>query len=301
MITIKQLETVFWVSRLKTFQKAAERLNTTQSAISKRVSELEDEMGFEIFNRQQRVLGLTSRGEQLLKLAERSLAIVDQISDLKNQSHAPSGLFRFGVTEMVSLTWLPAAVAEMQRQFPGLVIQSEVAMERTLHAGLMSGKLDLAILHDVIPEPDYVIQPLASVRYDFMGSPELVDGRTFHSIRELYEYQLIHQGSYSWSGLALNKWLSSQGLTFPRTMSCSSLLTVARLTIAKVGISCLPFDCLQPAIQSGQLQVLDVTPKVPDISYSIVYRDNSLNKSNEQLAEIIARMSDFSMHVPLGI
>ncbi|MGL1138605.1 LysR family transcriptional regulator, partial [Vibrio parahaemolyticus] len=51
MLDLKSLETFVWVLRLGGFRKAAERLNTTQPAISARVSQLEDELGVSLFDR----------------------------------------------------------------------------------------------------------------------------------------------------------------------------------------------------------------------------------------------------------
>ena len=51
MITLRQLKALHWIARLGTFERAADRLNTTQSAISKRVHELEFSVGRPIFDR----------------------------------------------------------------------------------------------------------------------------------------------------------------------------------------------------------------------------------------------------------
>lgn len=57
MITLRQLEALYWISHLGTFERAATRLNTTQSAISKRIQELELVVGLAVFDRNQRGRG----------------------------------------------------------------------------------------------------------------------------------------------------------------------------------------------------------------------------------------------------
>ena len=54
MITLRQLETLHWIAQLGTFERAAIKLNTTQSAISKRIQELEAASGLAVFDRSQR-------------------------------------------------------------------------------------------------------------------------------------------------------------------------------------------------------------------------------------------------------
>ncbi|MEN9925330.1 MAG: hypothetical protein RL268_1456, partial [Pseudomonadota bacterium] len=65
-LAIYHLETLLWIARLGTFRAAAERLNTTQPAISARVREIESQLGVEIFRREGRGVVLTARGRQLV-------------------------------------------------------------------------------------------------------------------------------------------------------------------------------------------------------------------------------------------
>src|SRR3546814_19050122 len=66
MITLKQLEAFNWIAKLDTFERAAAKLNTTQSAISKRIQELEASIGLPWLDRSHRGARLTRHGEQLL-------------------------------------------------------------------------------------------------------------------------------------------------------------------------------------------------------------------------------------------
>jgi DNA-binding transcriptional LysR family regulator len=50
MITLRQLETLHWIAQLGTFERAALKLNTTQSAVSKRIQELEAASGLPVFD-----------------------------------------------------------------------------------------------------------------------------------------------------------------------------------------------------------------------------------------------------------
>ena len=60
MINLRQLLALHWIERLGTFERAAEHLNTTQSAISKRIQELEASTGLQLFDRSQRGARLTA-------------------------------------------------------------------------------------------------------------------------------------------------------------------------------------------------------------------------------------------------
>src|SRR3546814_20785398 len=64
------LETLLWIARLGTFAAAAERLNTTQPAISARVRELENHLGTVLFRREGRTMTLTPAGRELVRESE---------------------------------------------------------------------------------------------------------------------------------------------------------------------------------------------------------------------------------------
>ena len=76
----KRLETFVWVASLGNFRKAAERLHTTQPAISARISGLEAELGVKLFEREggSSPIALTSKGKELLPYVEKILYQTDQ-------------------------------------------------------------------------------------------------------------------------------------------------------------------------------------------------------------------------------
>ena len=73
MMTFKQLEAIYWVTQLGGFSQAAAKLHTTQSAISKRVQELEALFATPLFDRTQRTSRLTEKGEEMYVVAKRLL------------------------------------------------------------------------------------------------------------------------------------------------------------------------------------------------------------------------------------
>ena len=66
MLTFKQIEAAYWISKLGSFHAAAKRLNTTQSTVSKRIAELEKYLSIEIFDRSNKTTQLTIKGRELI-------------------------------------------------------------------------------------------------------------------------------------------------------------------------------------------------------------------------------------------
>src|SRR6218665_861957 len=82
------LETLVVLSRLKSFRETAQVLHTTQAAASQRIAALEDELGVFLVDRSHRTLTLTPVGEQVVRQAERMLALERELKRA-TQPHAP--------------------------------------------------------------------------------------------------------------------------------------------------------------------------------------------------------------------
>ena len=119
MPSIKQIEAFYWSGQLGSFVAAADRLNTTQSNISKRIQELEYTLGVELFDRAKRAIRMTAKGDELMRLSDELLRTHMRLRQVGKSALAVDGPFRFGVTEAVALTWLPRFSAVDPEQLSG--------------------------------------------------------------------------------------------------------------------------------------------------------------------------------------
>jgi DNA-binding transcriptional LysR family regulator len=88
VITLKQIEAFYWIVELGTFERAAKKLNSTQSAISKRIQELELATGITAFDRSRRGTRLTEKGAHLLAIGQEMLELQQRIADLHSPTSA---------------------------------------------------------------------------------------------------------------------------------------------------------------------------------------------------------------------
>ena len=109
-MTFKQLEALYWIAMLGGFAQAANHLHTTQSAISKRVHELEQLFDTELFDRSQRTARLTEKGEEMFVLAKSLLEQRDAAIEQFAKPEVVARRVRLGVTELTAMTWLPQFV-----------------------------------------------------------------------------------------------------------------------------------------------------------------------------------------------
>src|SRR3982074_2791352 len=113
MPTVKELEAFIAVVESGSFQGSARRLNAPPPAISKRISELESELGVRLFERSTRHCHITARGRALTAYAHRVLGDIGEIQRTIGKRSSLVGHIRLGVVETIAFTKLP----ELLRRF----------------------------------------------------------------------------------------------------------------------------------------------------------------------------------------
>src|SRR5687768_7211733 len=126
MLTFKQLEAVYWIVRLGGFSQAAHKLHTTQSAVSKRIQEVESLLGSPVFDRSLRSARLSDMGEEVYVMAERLLDEREAHMRRLLKGGDQERHVRIGVTEVTAMTWLPRLVERLHEEYPKVTIDPEV-------------------------------------------------------------------------------------------------------------------------------------------------------------------------------
>lgn len=292
-MTLKQLETFYWVCRLGGFAAAAKHLHSTQSAVSMRIQELESSLGVPLFDRSQRSARLTAKGQDLVQYAERLMAVAAEIHHRIGDPKVLSGTVRLGVTEYVAVTWLPRLVAAINEDFPDIVLELDVDLTLTQLQKLQSGDLDVAVLPGPLAEPGLVNVSLGCVEFAWMASPKLGVPRKKLTPRDLHAWPLLTLTRHSNLHKLLGIWFEESDTAARRSNVCNSIGVLAALTMGGLGISYLPREHFARDIKDGRLQVLDTLPRLPDLEYFAVYGKRQIQPLSQTIALLAQEHSTF--------
>jgi DNA-binding transcriptional LysR family regulator len=106
------------------FTHAAEKLNMSQSAVSRQISALEEDLGLKLFIRHARGLVLTEVGEQLFRTAHRMHAELLQVETQMSESQdVPTGQLLVTTTVGIGSTWLSGRINEFLLLYPDIQIE----------------------------------------------------------------------------------------------------------------------------------------------------------------------------------
>src|SRR5258705_2940857 len=105
MADFKAIETFMWVVTLGSFRGAAQKLNTTQPAISQRIAQLEHEVGVRLLQRDRRMVLPTPSGRQMMVYAEKLTGLRSEILAAGGVRPANHRLLRIRVSRTIRHTW----------------------------------------------------------------------------------------------------------------------------------------------------------------------------------------------------
>ena len=158
---LRQLEIIRAIADSGSFTAAGEKLHVSQSAISRQILLLEDELGEPVFHRIGRRIRITPAGESLLQLSNRVFQdLQDTVSAISDKQESLRGTMRLVGGMTVCLYVFPALLAEVRRLHPHLDLKITVGSAERSIAMLRSGAGDLGLLTLPVEATDLISVPV---------------------------------------------------------------------------------------------------------------------------------------------
>ena len=155
------------------FTHAAEKLGMSQSAVSRQISALEDDLGLKLFIRHARGLVLTEVGEQLFRTAHRMHWELQQVETQMSESQdVPTGPLIVTTTVGIGSTWLASRIDEFLKLYP--LIQLEIRLNDA-ELDLAMREADVAIRLHRPNQSEMIQRKLFTVHNHFYASNAYID------------------------------------------------------------------------------------------------------------------------------
>jgi DNA-binding transcriptional LysR family regulator len=294
MLSVKQIETFYWVAKLGTVQRAADKLHITQSAATKRLKDVEAKSAAPLFEEGGKKARLTAKGHEMLTLCESLLESIGRLQAYWDADRHVARVLHIGLTELVALTWFPAFLREMHDLYPNLILRPYVDISGPLQEQVIDGRLDLAIL----PEPElpaFVARiALGSASFAWFCRPGQFDSRRTVSLRELGTVPVIEEISLSVVTILSSRAFESAGVDPERICGGNNAVAVGGLVAAGVGVGLLPVDLFRRQLQNGLMQIVTTEPGVPAVRYDAIFLKQSQSALGYMVADVARRCCNFS-------
>jgi LysR family transcriptional regulator, nitrogen assimilation regulatory protein len=242
---LRQLRYFVAVAERGGFAAAASTLNVAQSALSRHVKELEDELGGALLERGARGVSVTESGKVLLARGRWLLGAVDDIkAEVRTENRDPSGTVRIGApSSLGDILYAPVARIFI-KQFPRVKLELSGGLNEVLSDHLLRGELDLAIVTAPMPNDHLDYETLVVEQVFVIGPPRdplLKRGRLTRK-----EFDTLPAAVAPLSRTPFPP-------TVPSSLRVDNSTSMKRMVAAGLGYGLLPFSGIHEEVASGAL------------------------------------------------
>ncbi|MDT8857946.1 LysR family transcriptional regulator [Paracoccaceae bacterium Fryx2] len=289
--SLRQIEAFLAVADHGTFSRAAERLGTTQPAISQSVRELEATLTLRLFDRTTRRVVLTEAGQAFREQALKGLAELDRaVAQARDHAGLRQGHVRLAAPPLLAATVLPGILATFRTAHPGLTLALADLGTEQIIVQVPSGHADLGLGTFPPGDTDLARHPILHDEM-MVFAPPAADLPAAPCWADLAGHPVIALAPSSGLRLLTDLGFAAVGLTLRPAFEVHGIATALALAGAGLGLAILPGYAR--AALSGPAPTLHARPLTrPTIGREVALihaQDRSLSPAATTFADHLTR------------
>jgi len=250
------------VAEYGSYSRGAEFLRISQPAVSRQIRQLEGELGNRLFDRHGHGVTLTDAGRTLLERSQAILRQLEQVqAELRAGSAGPSGMITFAVPPGAGHYLVPALAERFARDCPNVFVKVVGGFSGYIHDWLVRGQVDLACVHDPLPQRGFEVTPLVREQVYVVGLPDRFPIRRDHvRTDDLPRFPLILPSRPNASRRLLDSWIAARNLSLQVMMEVDDPSIIRALLRRGLGFSLLSRGAIENEVRHGELRALPFRP-----------------------------------------
>ena len=274
-----KLKIFYAVAEAGSFTSATVVLNISQSAISRQIQSLEEDLNVKLFERHARGLTLTENGEYVYKTAREVISKLKEVeTSLGDKKNKPTGKLTVSTVVSFGTTWLTPRIQEFMQLNPEIEIEL-IFDDKELD--LSTRQADIGIFMRRPKQLNYIQRKLININYHIYGSAKYLEKRGYpKSVKDLDKHKFISFGRGAPSPVYNPDWALKLGMidnkkrkTVMKVNSVYGLLVAGQIG---VGLAALP-----DYLTVKQPNIVKVLPKIegPITEAHFVYPESLKNEA----------------------
>lgn len=291
LMDIKNLTTFVHVAELGNFSRAGERLGYSQPSISVQIRQLEQELGFKLFDRIGHAVRLTDKGHETLRYAQQILQLCQQMAQDSPDSAAKDVLIRLAASDSLSAYLLGERFSPIRSLYSGIRLNLTTAGTGELFRLLDHNEVDLVYTLDShIYNANYVIAGEEKVGVHFVvRSDNPLAQKPFLTKEDLLSQDfLLTEKNMSYRRL-LDEWLAKDSLEIRPVLETGRADLLCSLVEQGLGISFLPDYATEQAVARGAIVRKDAEGFEPELWKQLLYhREKWVSPAMQAVISLLA-------------
>ena len=252
---LRQLEILQTIAETGSFTACGRKLHVSQSAVSRQILLLEEELGEPLFRRVGRQVRMTAAAESLVQLGQRVFEdvreTVGKITDRTGDLH---GTLRMCGGMTVCLYVFPPLLKHLRKVHPHLEMRLTVAAAGRSVAEIRAGVIDAGLLTLPVEESDLVTVPAVREELLLVTMPtHPLARRKVVAPQDLAEQPFVLFESGSATRRVIDRLFASQSIEPTVVMDTENVEIIKAMVKTGLGISIVPYQAVAREVRAGQL------------------------------------------------
>jgi DNA-binding transcriptional LysR family regulator len=256
--------------------RAAKKLNTVQSNVTRRIRMLESELNVSLFNRTGRGVSLTPAGEQLLPFAIRIARLIDEAARAISDDGRPKGSLVIGSLETTAALRLTPFLSRFVADFPEVDFSLKTGTSRELVEDVLEHRLEGAFVCGPIHHPDLLQRKMYQERLVVLTARRETSLSAYLRKNDLRMVVLRAGCSYR---LILESWLAHRGIVGVRILEFGTLEAIIGCVEAGLGMTLLPEALVGPVWRNERVAVHPLPNDYGHVDTLFIRRRDSFQSS----------------------
>lgn len=270
-MTLRHLRIFAAVYQEMSITKASKKLHLAQPSVSLAIKELEDAYHIQLFDRINRRLFITERGEAFYTYTSH---ILDLFEEMENSMIAPD--IPLGISLGSSITignyLVPRTIAAFREKYPGCEVAVRIQNSQQIVQAVLKNELDLGLVEDKVKNDQLEAVPFMRDRLYFIcGKDHPLAGKKMLTLETICGYPLFLREPGSAGREITEGLLKAHQIKAKVSWESVSNQALIRAVEVNQGISVMSEKLIGDEVKSGRIVILPLYPKAFERSFSLIY------------------------------
>ncbi|MBC8944608.1 MULTISPECIES: DNA-binding transcriptional regulator YeiE [Xenorhabdus] len=249
-ITLRQLEIFAEVLKSGSTTQASQQLALSQSAVSASLTDLEGQLGVQLFDRVGKRLVTNEHGRLLYP---KALALLEQAGEVEQLFKLDLGALRLAASSTIGNYMLPEMLAKYRQDYPDTPLELNISNTEDVIKSVVEFRVDLGLIEGLCHNPELISQPWMKDELIVFSSPGSPLANANLTVEDLIKAPWILREKGSGTREVLDHLLFSQMPRFNIAMELGNSEAIKHAVQYGMGISCLSRRVVREQLQNGTL------------------------------------------------
>ena len=279
-INLNLYKIFYEVALSESISDASKKLFITQSAVSKAIKKLEEDLNTNLFYRNSKGVKLTEKGEELLFYVEEAFNnLVTAERTMIESKTLNKGKISIGVPSQIGSFYIFEDITNFHKKYPNIEIT--IISKTTTQLLKLLERHEIDFIIDTSPIntkiDNIIIQPLIEVKNCFVAKSDTsIDIDKIKTIKDLANYPLVLPIKGTDNRKQLDKVFEKNNVELNNVINIHTSEMIVGSIKKDLGIGYIIYDVIKDNVENGEFKIIDIKENLPKITINLVYIEKYL-------------------------